>query len=80
MSNVIPIKARTDTSKQCRYKPTCPVFNATHPTDPVAAIYSIVTSAGLVLDGAYEVGPDQVEDLLHALDRLTFRLHRLLAA
>lgn len=46
--------------------------------DPIAAIYSIITQSGLVLDGAYRVKRDQAEDLMLALERIQIRLYKLL--
>lgn len=79
-AKIIPIRANVPLTL-CKFRSTCPVYSAaTEVGDPIAAIYSVITQSGLVLDGAYEVQKHQVEDLLLAVDRLTIQLHHLLAA
>ena len=77
-AKIIPLHAKTQ--QICAYRATCPVYQSTvYVGNPIAAIYSVITQSGLVLDGACNVQKEQVEDLLLAVDRLTVRLHRMLA-
>jgi len=81
-AKVIPIytDSYNASSPPCRFRSSCPVYINNIDEDPVAAIYSIITASGRVVNGAYKIKRHHLDDLQRALDLLTIRLHSALAA
>lgn len=80
-AKVIPIRQGT-TSKQeraCPHMDGCPLYETTHHIDLEAAIYMLIDREGSVYNGNKGVRRRHAEDLIDALERVSFRLHGLLA-
>lgn len=77
--HVIPIHAEK-VVKPCRFRETCPIYLNSSEQEIEAAVYTIITASGKVLNGAHKVKPHHMAELRRALDRLTARLHDVLAA
>lgn len=79
LAQVITLNPPAHKAAPCPFKSSCPIYRTGMDDDPVAAIYSIITQSGRVLNGIHKVKERHINELLLALDRLTLRLHAELA-